>query len=191
MTVTAAKTSLLNGLAFFSNFVAFIPTSFKWQMKAIFHGVELLRIAHKIKKGRKSRSVFTSFINRPVRQFHLLGMKRLQRSEMYQKSDLHYCCFVHLKTYWFFEVLVAAAVAGADPGVFLGGGALASCATSTPINHIVFFFCRIPVVLENRRSSQGGGVRTPCTLPLDPPLCSRCRSSLLILWLISHRPQTQ
>ena len=25
------------------------------------------------------------------------------------------------------------------------------------------------VVLENRRSSQGG-VRTPCTLPLDPPL---------------------
>ena len=34
-----------------------------------------------------------------------------------------------------------------------------------------FFFCRIAVVLENRRSSQeGGGVRTPCTLPLDPPL---------------------
>ena len=31
---------------------------------------------------------------------------------------------------------------------------------------------RIPVVLENRRSSQrgGGGVRTPYTLPLDPPL---------------------
>ena len=33
-----------------------------------------------------------------------------------------------------------------------------------------FFFCRIPVVLENRRSSRGGGVHTPCTLPLDPPL---------------------
>ena len=32
-----------------------------------------------------------------------------------------------------------------------------------------FFFCRIPVVLENRGSSRGGG-RTPCTLPLDPPL---------------------
>ena len=58
---------------------------------------------------------------------------------------------------------------GADPGFFLGGGALVSCSASTPINHIVFF-CRIPVVLENRRSSQGGGVRTPCTLPLDPPL---------------------
>ena len=41
---------------------------------------------------------------------------------------------------------------------FLGGGALVSCSTSTPINHIVFFFCRIPVVLENCRSSQGGGL---------------------------------
>ena len=36
------------------------------------------------------------------------------------------------------------------------------------------FFCRMPVVLENRRSSQGGGVRTPCTLPLDSPLCHHC-----------------
>ena len=35
-----------------------------------------------------------------------------------------------------------------------------------------FFFCKIPVVLENHRSSRAGGgrVRTPCTLPLDPPL---------------------
>ena len=59
------------------------------------------------------------------------------------------------------------AAAGADPGFFLGGGALVSRSTSTPINHIVFFFRRIPVVLE----TAGGGVRTPCTLPLDPPLC--------------------
>ena len=35
--------------------------------------------------------------------------------------------------------------------------------------HSFFFLGRIPVVLENRWSSQGG-VRTPCTLPLDPPL---------------------
>ena len=53
-------------------------------------------------------------------------------------------------------------VPGADPGFFLGGGALVSCSTSKPINHIVFFFfCRIPVVLENRRSSQGGGEWAP------------------------------
>ena len=36
-------------------------------------------------------------------------------------------------------------------------------------NKPLFFFCRIPVVLENRRSSQRG-VRSPCTLPLDPSL---------------------
>ena len=54
---------------------------------------------------------------------------------------------------------------GADPGFFLGGGALVSFSTSTPINHIVFFFGRIPVVLENRRSSRrGGGAH-----PLHPP----------------------
>ena len=29
--------------------------------------------------------------------------------------------------------------AGADPGFFLGGGALVSCSSSTPINHKVFF----------------------------------------------------
>ena len=65
-------------------------------------------------------------------------------------------------------------VAGADPGFFLGGGALVSCSTSTPINHIAFFFflqntscTRKPqVILGGRR---GGGVQTPCTLPLDPP----------------------
>ena len=45
---------------------------------------------------------------------------------------------------------------GADPGFFLGGGA-------TPINHIVLF-------LQNTSCIRGGGVCTPCTLPLDPPL---------------------
>ena len=54
--------------------------------------------------------------------------------------------------------------AGADPGFFVGGGALISCSTSTPINHVVFFR-RIPVVLENRGTSRGvGGVH-----PLHPP----------------------
>ena len=70
------------------------------------------------------------------------------------------------------EVLIddLAGRSGADPGFFLGGGALISCSTSTPINHIVFF-CRTPVVLD-RRSSQwgGGGMCTPCSLPLDLPL---------------------
>ena len=59
--------------------------------------------------------------------------------------------------------------------IFLGGGALVSCSTSTPINRIVFF-CRIPVVLENRRSSH-----TPCTLPLDLPLGSDGIMSQILL----------
>ena len=61
-------------------------------------------------------------------------------------------------------------VTGADPGFFFRRGCtrlLLYFNTNKPHS----FFCRIPVVLENRRSSQKGGVRTPCTLPLDPPLC--------------------
>ena len=50
--------------------------------------------------------------------------------------------------------------------IFLGGGAFVSCSTSTPITHIVFF-CRIPVVLENRTSSQGGRGGAHSLLP--PP----------------------
>ena len=58
-----------------------------------------------------------------------------------------------------------------DPGLFLGWGALVSCSTSTPINQIVFFLCKTPVVLENYRSSQGGrGCAPPTPSPLDPPL---------------------
>ena len=54
---------------------------------------------------------------------------------------------------------------------FFGGGAIVSCSTSTPIDHIVFFLqntscIRKPPVI----SKEGGGGRTPCTLPLDPPL---------------------
>ena len=67
---------------------------------------------------------------------------------------------------------------GADPGFFLGGGALVSWSTSTPINHIVFF-CRIPVVLENHRSSQGG--RGGAHLLHPPPRSAPAPLSLL-LW---------
>ena len=51
-------------------------------------------------------------------------------------------------------------------GFFLGG--VHHCFTSTIINHII---CRIPVLLNSRMPSQEGGeVRFPYTLPLDPAL---------------------
>ena len=58
--------------------------------------------------------------------------------------------------------------AGADPWFFLGGGALVSCSTSTPINHVVFFLQNTSCIRKPQVIS--GGVRTPFTLPLDPPL---------------------
>ena len=51
--------------------------------------------------------------------------------------------------------------------MFFRRGALISCSTSTPINHIVFLqntsCIRKPQVISV-------GVLTPCPLPLDPPL---------------------
>ena len=63
--------------------------------------------------------------------------------------------------------------ARADPEFFSGGGALVSNSTSTPINHIVFFLQNTSCIRKLQVIS-GGGVRTPCTLPLDPPLDCIC-----------------
>ena len=73
-------------------------------------------------------------------------------------------------------------IPGADAGFFLGGGALVFCSTSTPVNHIVFFLAEYQ--LYKKTAGNLRGVRTPCTLPLDPPLhsheskqvCYRCVS---------------
>ena len=50
---------------------------------------------------------------------------------------------------------------GADPGFFLGGGALVSCSTSTPINHIVFFLQNTSLIRKPQ---------VPSPPRLDPPL---------------------
>ena len=44
----------------------------------------------------------------------------------------------------------------ADPGFFLGGGALVSCSTSTPINHIVFFFLQKTGCIRKLHVISGG-----------------------------------
>ena len=53
---------------------------------------------------------------------------------------------------------------GADPGFFLGGGALVSCSTSTPINHIVFFSQNTSCIRKPQVISGGKGAH-----PLHPP----------------------
>ena len=57
-------------------------------------------------------------------------------------------------------------VPGADPGFFLGGGALVSCSTSTPINYIVFFWWNTSCIRKPQVISGGvgGGAH-----PLHPP----------------------
>ena len=58
-------------------------------------------------------------------------------------------------------------LAGADPGFFLGGGApLRNDVTDGEVKKFKSEY----VYTKKKASSQGGGVRTPCTLPLDPPL---------------------
>ena len=62
---------------------------------------------------------------------------------------------------------------GADPGFFLGGGALVSCSTSTPINHMFFFFCRILCCIRKPQVISGGeGAHTLHPPPRSAPgLC--------------------
>ena len=55
---------------------------------------------------------------------------------------------------------------GADPGFFLGGGALVSCSTSTPINHIVLFFFFAEYQLYEKTA---GHLREGCTPPAPSP----------------------
>ena len=53
----------------------------------------------------------------------------------------------------------------ADPGFFLGGGALVSCSTSIPINHIVFCFLQNTSCIRKPRVISGGLGGNP----LHPP----------------------
>ena len=68
------------------------------------------------------------------------------------------CFFIACENIRFSSLLVIY-IPGADPGFFLGGGAFVSCSTSTPINHLVFFWqnnscIRKPQVISGGR---GGG----------------------------------
>ena len=60
---------------------------------------------------------------------------------------------------------VAGIRAGADPGFFLGGGALVPCSTSTPINRIVFFLQNTSCIRKPQVISGGGGCAPPAPSP--------------------------
>ena len=64
---------------------------------------------------------------------------------------------------------------GADPGFFLGGGARVSCSSSTPINHIVFFFAEYQLYKKTAGHLRGGGggMRTPAPSPYIRPCLLR------------------
>ena len=63
-----------------------------------------------------------------------------------------------------FLLTVRRMLSGVDPGVFLEGGALVSCSTSTPINHIVFFFLQNTSCIRKPQVISGEGAH-----PLHPP----------------------
>ena len=75
---------------------------------------------------------------------------------------------------------------GADPGFFLGGGALVSCSTSTPINHIVFFLQNTSCIRKPQVISGGGGGGAH---PLHPPPRSAPVSLYLYLTTVSFNIQ--
>ena len=93
--------------------------------------------------------------------FHCL-LKRIRQQHLTLSSTLHKFSSISKR--------LCITTTGADPGFFLGGGALVYCSTSTPINDIVFFWQNTSCIRKPQVISGGGGGRTPCTLPLAPPL---------------------
>ena len=76
-------------------------------------------------------------------------------------SHLHFFnCF-----YNFFFRITILSWAGADPGFFSGGGALVSCSTSTPVNHIGFFLQNTSCIRKLQVIPGGRGAAHP----LHPP----------------------
>ena len=108
--------------------------------------------------------------------FFNVPLLRQQVNRIYFNTGFEYLNFQGGST-----VINAGVRAGADPGFFLGGGALVSCPASTPINHIVFFLQNIscikkPQVISGRRAGAH---------PLHPPPRSApANTRYTLLWII-------
>ena len=85
-----------------------------------------------------------------------LGDKKVVAVERFKLKSIYEC----MKRV---AVVAVSGRSGADPGFFSGGGALVSCSTSTPINHIVFFLQNTSCIRKPQVIS-GGGAH-----PLHPP----------------------
>ena len=97
------------------------------------------------------------------------AMRRKKRTKTRQsKKSYETCLFVLIAC---LLVLSWCTISGADPGFFLGGGALVSCSPSnTNKPHSFFLLQNTSCIRKAQVISRGaGGVRTPCTHPLDPP----------------------
>ena len=86
-------------------------------------------------------------------------------------TDDHKAAFIELRIYSR-ELMVMFTLYRGGSKIFFRRGALVSCSTSTPINHIVFFFLQNTSCIRKPAGHLGGGRggAHPCTLPLDPPL---------------------
>ena len=87
-------------------------------------------------------------------------------------TDDHKATVIELRIYSR-ELMVMFTLYRGGSKIFFRRGALVSCSTSTPINHIVFFLQNTSCIRKpagHLGGEGGGGLRTPCTLPLDPPL---------------------
>ena len=95
----------------------------------------------------------------------------------FQNKSITWLCACRVKQIWQACDALICHTSGVDPGFFLGGVALVSWSTSTPINTKVFFLKKnTSCIRKPQVISGGGGMHTPCTLSLDPPM------HILTLW---------
>ena len=134
--------------------------------------VQTFRQAHCIKRQREADwryhgNSFSRWVRDPTKQRISWKSKKINRNK---KKDM-------LQAVQFENPVDLGCSSLPSPGrrEKAGGGALVSCSTSSPINHIVFFLQNTSCIRKPQVISGGGGVCTPCTLPLDPPLYWSCR----------------
>ena len=91
-----------------------------------------------------SQPKYMLFFTIPCTDNHPLDFRVCQCSNNVESDFLNcFLCNAMIKLWSILRrqiIRVKTVIPGADPGFSLGGGALVSCSTSTPINHKVFFF---------------------------------------------------